>query len=376
MKNSKTRVLPSGETLLSAFLHARANKAGVPLSGTFELTPRCNFSCRMCYVHENVDPGMELTAGEWIELGKTATDAGMLFLLLTGGEPFMRKDFAEIYTELRRMGLMISINTNASLLTDEVLDALVKNTPTRVNVTLYGGSSETYRNMCRSDSFDVVTKNILRMQEANLPIKINCSVTPYNAHDVEKIHGFAREHNMPVQSAAYMYPPVRVNGEKYGDAPHRFTAEDAAKYTLLCREQVLTPEQLAASVYSPVEEECIRDVGEPMACRAGRTAFWVSWNGRLMPCGTFSPNVSYDIRTMGFENAWHQIREDISAIRLPKECSGCSMKEQCTVCAAACIAECGDTHTKPEYICEMTSRLLEMTAQKYGPKGDHNETES
>ena len=376
MKNSKTRVMPSGETLISAYLHVRANKEAIPLSGTFEITPRCNFSCRMCYVHENVSPSMEMSAKEWIELGRTARDAGMLFLLITGGEPLLRKDFPEIYTELRRLGLMVSINTNASLLTDELLDVLVKNAPTRVNVTLYGGSSETYRNLCRNDSFETVTRNIRRMKEAGLPVKINCSVTPYNAHDVEYIHKFAKELNIPVQSAAYMYPPVRVNGEVYGSAPDRFTAEDAAKYTLRCREQVLTPEQLAASLYMPVDEECCRDVGEPMACRAGRTAFWVTWDGKIMPCGTFPSSFSYDIRELGFLNAWQKIREDVIAIRMPKECAGCGKKDQCAICAASCMAETGSTTIKPEYICTMTHRLLEMTAEKYAPGGKENEAES
>ena len=39
------------EPRLSSYLHAKACRTGTPLSGTFELTARCNFNCRMCYVH-------------------------------------------------------------------------------------------------------------------------------------------------------------------------------------------------------------------------------------------------------------------------------------------------------------------------------------
>ena len=376
MKNTITRTTASGEALVSAYLHARANAAGVPLAGTFELTPRCNFSCRMCYVHENVDPAMELSAKEWIELGKQCRDAGMLFLLLTGGEPFLRQDFGEIYTHLRRLGLMVSINTNASLLTDELLDVLRRDPPTRINVTLYGASEQTYQNLCRNAAFETVKANVLRMKDANLPLKINCSVTPYNAQDIEYIHDFAKSNSLQIQSTSYMYPPVRVNGGQFGQAPERFTPEEAAECMLRCREQLLTPEQLAESAYSPVEEDCSRDTGDPMACRAGRTSFWVTWNGRMMPCGTFPTEISYNLRAIGFPEAWQRIRQDTALVRMPKECAGCGLKEQCIVCAAACVAETGDTTTKPEYICKMIHRLRELTAEKYPQKEKHDEAKS
>lgn len=69
----------------------------------------------------------------------------MLFLLLTGGEPFLRKDFRQIYTELKKLGLLISINTNATLIDEETVEWLKKDPPMKVNVTLYGGGNETYK---------------------------------------------------------------------------------------------------------------------------------------------------------------------------------------------------------------------------------------
>lgn len=114
------------EPRLSAYLHARACANGIPLAGTFELTPRCNFNCRMCYVHltpeEQRRRGAELTADEWLAIAEQARSQGMLFLLLTGGEPLIRVDFRYLLTELKKMGLMVSINSNASLIDDDWLD--------------------------------------------------------------------------------------------------------------------------------------------------------------------------------------------------------------------------------------------------------------
>ncbi len=134
---------PSGvEPRLSSYLHAKACRDGTPLAGNFEITPRCNFNCRMCYVHLTEEQqrarGSELSADEWLAIAEKARAQGMLFLLLTGGEPLMRQDLRYLLTELKKMGLLISINSNGSLINDEWLEFFRREPPFRFNITLYG----------------------------------------------------------------------------------------------------------------------------------------------------------------------------------------------------------------------------------------------
>lgn len=116
----------STEPRLSSYLHARACRSGTPLAGNFELTARCNFNCKMCYVHltaeEQQRRGRELTADEWLAIAQEARSRGMLFLLLTGGEPLIRKDFRYLLTELKKMGMLVSVNSNGSLIDRDWLD--------------------------------------------------------------------------------------------------------------------------------------------------------------------------------------------------------------------------------------------------------------
>ena len=134
------------------FVHEAGARKRIPVSGTFELTPRCNLSCRMCYIHmsgeEQASRGRELTTEEWLTLGRRAVDAGMIYLLLTGGEPMLRPDFSTIYSEMVKMGVMVSVNTNATMVTPEILACFQKHPPETVNVTLYGASPETYGSLC------------------------------------------------------------------------------------------------------------------------------------------------------------------------------------------------------------------------------------
>ena len=94
---------------LRKYIYQKAARDRTPVSGTFELTPRCNMNCRMCYIRMSEEEmnarGREYTADEWIRMGRVCAQRGMLFLLFTGGEPFLRKDFRKIYTELKKLGL-------------------------------------------------------------------------------------------------------------------------------------------------------------------------------------------------------------------------------------------------------------------------------
>ena len=123
------------ETAIATYFHAKGKRLGLPIAGTFELTARCNFNCPMCYVHltqEQVDAaGKELTAQQWLDIAREARDRGMIFALLTGGEPLVRKDFFEIYKGMKELGLVISVNSNGSMLRGEILEKFLEDPPAR-----------------------------------------------------------------------------------------------------------------------------------------------------------------------------------------------------------------------------------------------------
>ena len=107
----------------SELLYAKASRNKIPLSGTFELSPICNFRCRMCYVRRTreqleADGKGLIDWRDWLSLAKTCADSGMLYLLLTGGEPFLYPHFRELYEALHDAHILLSINTNGSLINE------------------------------------------------------------------------------------------------------------------------------------------------------------------------------------------------------------------------------------------------------------------
>lgn len=365
------------EPLWNRYMHAKAAARGIPLSGNFELTPRCNFNCRMCYVHQTVRAEDEWSAEQWLELGRTARDAGMIFLLLTGGEPLIRKDFREIYSGLKKLGLLISINTNASLIDRDWVEFFKKDPPLRMNISLYGASDETYRALCGHGSFHTVTENIRMLRDAGIQVRLNASITPLNAGDIPGIYRFAQENELAVKGTAYMFPPARINGGAFGEALHRFSAEEAAAKTLLCREQYMTPAQIgsmAPAEWNDPNEDCTDGQGEKMQCRAGRTNFWVTWDGRMLPCGMF-PTEGHDLNRMSFAEAWEATKRDTQALTLPAACKTCDLRAVCPLCAAACLAETGRADLRPAYVCQMTHELAKLIRHTYPVKENEHESE-
>ena len=353
------------EPPITEYLHVKAARRHIPLSGTFELTPVCNMSCRMCYVRMTKEQQEALhplrSAEEWTALGKAAKDRGMLYLLLTGGEPFLRPDFREILAGLHRMGLIITINSNGTLIDENVVEWLKETPPVRINITLYGASDKTYGELCRNpQGFTQVTRAIHLLKEAGITVKINCSLTPCNAHDLEEMFEFCRKEQLLIQATSYMFPPLRRDPSQIG-RNERFTPEEAAYYaakieSLMNGEEAYLKrmaEKKLEGLPADTGEDCLDTEGEGIRCRAGKCSFWVTWDGKLLPCGMLPSEEAGDVFETGFSKAWERALQEACEIRLPVQCRGCTLKDQCRACAAMVMTESGDYSIVPEYRCRM-----------------------
>src|SRR5512136_2028929 len=98
-----------------------------------ELTARCNNNCTHCYINlpanDREAETQELTLGEIEHIADQAVEMGAVWVLLTGGEPLIRRDFADIYLMLKRKGLLVSVFTNATIIRKEHIELFKKYPP-------------------------------------------------------------------------------------------------------------------------------------------------------------------------------------------------------------------------------------------------------
>lgn len=351
---------------VTEYLYRKATQAGVPLSGTFELTPFCNMNCKMCYVRlEKSGQTHPLSdAKAWLALGEKAAQAGMLYLLITGGEPFSHPEIRQILQGLHKLGLLITVNTNGTLIDEQTVAWLKESPPLRINISLYGASNETYGRLCGNPvGFTQTCRAISLLTQANIPVKLNCSLTPENKDDLEKIVAFSKEQNLPLQVATYMFPPLRKNSQSVGKN-HRFSPREAAKYMRLA-DRLIAGTAIKQTVPEiPDWDAPCGDVGEKSRCRAGRCSFWITWKGEMLPCGMFPTEGKNNVFCQDFEAVWQQVKVEVAGLCLPAMCASCEGKDICRACAAMVITESGNYQQVPKYRCEMMRAYFDLCKEE------------
>ena len=115
------------------------------------------------------------------------------------------------------------------------------------------------------------------------------------------------------------------------------------------------------------KEGCPVEADEGVRCRAGSSSFWVTWQGKMMPCGMMTNPVVYPLK-VGFDQAWEQLRAMTQEIRTPSKCVSCAYKDVCGVCAAVCYTETGRFDGVPEYVCEKTKEQVRITGEMYAER--------
>ena len=358
------------EPKISDRLFSKAARNKIPLSGTFELSPICNFSCRMCYVRKTAEEVRNqerqiLSAEKWLEIAEAADREGMLYLLLTGGEPFLYSDFWYLYEELNRMGFIISINTNGSLIDENTVERLLERPPMKINVTLYGATDSTYEALCGVRGvFSRVDRAITMLREAGIAVKLNGALTPDNICDLEACVRYAQERGLIYETNTYMFPPVRRDPSMAG-VNRRFTPEEAARYNLESYRLLYGEESYrkrleaieSGSIPPPgLDENCIDPVDGKVRCRAGKASFWITWDGWMTPCGMM-PEPRVDVTIGSFVQQWTELVEISGKLRVSGLCSTCPNQQICHSCAAMAAAETGTTEKVPVYLCEMVNEM-------------------
>lgn len=346
-------------------LWKKAGEQRVPLTGAFELLPVCNLQCKMCYVRKSMEEvnaeGGLMPANFWLDNAKQAKELGLLYPLLTGGEPFIRQDIQEIMSGMLEMGLQISINSNGTCISESMATWLGNHRPVRINVTLYGSSEETYERLCgNGNAYANLRRSVELLKKNNVPVKFNTSITPDNINDLEDMMTYAKSVDSPIQVATYMFPPVRRDHSMIG-YNDRLSPEEAGYAKVKADWLQSEPEWFDAQVkrfshFVPVNKEMLEKQGtapqQEMWCRAGRCSFWIDWQGNIGNCGMYL-SFKTSLKDMDFASAWKQVVKETDEIRYSSACANCPNQRLCHTCIAMIHNESGSVDGYPEYMCKM-----------------------
>lgn len=344
-------------------LVAKATAARIPITASFELTPCCNLQCDMCFISMK-QADMKAHGGLkdldfWLRLAGELKEMGTLFILLTGGEPLLYPHFKELYRELRRMGFILTLNTNGTCIDEETVRLFHENRPRRVNVTLYGASRETYGRLCHHASgFDRCMNGLSLLKEYDIDTKLNVSIVKENLDDFEKILAIGDRFGIPSVVNSYMFPCSRAIRHSFGIGKSRLEAADGGRIDALAMRH-----KKGAGFYDTVpalldELERMEPDSSPvgLSCRAGSSSAWITWQGVMTPCVMMEyPAVHLD--RMPVKDAWTEIGKMCRLLPPHDECRGCRLRGLCQVCYASAMLE-KQHYGNVDYLCRFTEGEL------------------
>ena len=330
--------------------HQKAVQFRIPLSGSIELTHRCNLRCVHCYLGPEpaVDEAQkhEMDTHRVLSVIDEITDAGCLFLVLTGGEPLLRTDFAALYRHAKSNGLLVTVFTNGTLLTDSILDLFSDLPPHTVEITLYGASAQTYEKITGvKGSYDKCLKGIRRLLERNIDVRLKTILMSLNEHELLDMESMAKECGVRFRFDAAIFP--RFNGDKT-PLSLRVSPEEAVEKELSDSERLRQWRDFLGRYRELPASETL------YTCGAGLTSFHIDPHGNLMPC-LMTVAHKFDLRNDAFLSVWNdaiaRVREKRGEVDFV--CNKCENQIICGYCPAFFGLESGSEDVQSEYLCSM-----------------------
>jgi MoaA/NifB/PqqE/SkfB family radical SAM enzyme len=285
------------EQAYASRLLARLQGERYPYAGQWELTCRCNLECVMCYTDPFNKPErirQELGTDEIRRILDELCEAGCLELCFTGGEPFARPDFLEIYTYAKRKGFRLTLFTNGTLITPRVADCLAAFRPEKIEISFHGLTPESFDAITGGPgSFERCLSGIRLLLERKLPVTLKALGMTVNRGEILEIKALA----------ASLGEAVRF---KFGaDMRPRLDDSEDPLELQLSAEEIRAIQAADAKMWAERtrDEEAQRD--RQPECGGGRYTFHIDAYGQLQLCSN-NRRRSYDLRRGSFREGFYE----------------------------------------------------------------------
>ena len=361
-----TRSLPEYE------LWEKMDKAGALAAFEYEMTERCNFDCRHCYINRPAGDKrakkMELSLDEISRIADEAVSLGALWCLLTGGEPLLRKDFNDVFMLLKRKGLLVSVFTNASLITPDHIKLFKDFPPRDIEVSVYGVTRETFERVTRKKgSFAAFEKGLDMLLEAGIKVRLKAMVLRSNLGEWEPMARFCRSKTKDY----FRYDPFLHLRYDRDSLRNTWIKEERLSASEIVEVEKADPERFQAlkkecALASEMEESPSTD-GKLFRCGVGGGSFVLGYDGQFRLCSALMhPDCVSDLRKESLLEAWKRVVHLVRAMSSRRKafldrCSGCSLLNVCLWCPAIAYLETGQMDFPVDYFCEVAHARVDAS---------------
>jgi radical SAM protein with 4Fe4S-binding SPASM domain len=290
-----------------------------------------------------------------------------MWMLMTGGEILLRSDFVDLYRYAKKKGFLITLFTNGTLLTADLVDFLRDWYPFEVEVSLYGLTPETYKKVTGSAAaYERAMHGVRMLAEARMPLRLKSMAMTLTKEELPAMYDLAAD--LGVQ----FYHDGMIWQTFYGKdiSELRLSPEDVVAFDLLHP----TSAEDFLRVYHRhnriVETSRSHDAARLYNCGAGHRSFYIDPYGQLGLCQAVRPAL-YDLTAGTFQQGWELLGEFRASARATRDfpCMRCDIAGLCRRCSARSIQEHGEAETVVEHACavaHLRAQRLGLASQSVG----------
>lgn len=326
-------------------------------SATIELTYRCNEKCKHCYVINERRP--ELSTDECKVILDTLAEMGVLNVVFTGGEVFIRRDSFDILEYAYARGFAMDIFTNGTLLDSEDIIRLKGLWPRCVHFSVYSHIPEKHDRITKvKGSFEKTLNSIRACALVGIPVNIKTIVLQETVDDVAGLVGLAESLGASIEVGRGIIP------KKNGDlsvtslkvtAPNEYNRVSAVLDGLI-------PEVNCANPGRSLEDRI---------CGAGEHFISINPYGQVYPCNTLPLQIG-DLSSTSLQQIWSgsaalQWWREHNRVGGRTGCGGCELASQCIFCPGEAMLRTGDPLQMYPDACASTR--LAVDAHQMSEKG-------
>ncbi len=314
------------ETLREVYLFDRlvdqSTDSHIPSNVTFELTYGCNFACVHCLNPTHQAGVRELKTAEVCRILDEVRGLGVFLINFTGGELLTRPDLWTILDHAGEIGLVFSLFSNASLLTEDILKRLCTYPLVHFMTSIYGAQEETYEQMTqRPGSFSKFCGGLeLLRQFSKMRTVVRMPVTRLNQHEIKEAETLVHSYGFRFQYSLEIHPRQDQN-----PAPLEYRLSPEEKFEIMKQfsEGFSRETEEAACARQPENEKFID-------CACGKSQFAITPFGEMNLCTGF-PMPRYDLRMGSIQEGWEVLKKIVREARGNEryECPTCSLKPFC-----------------------------------------------
>lgn len=328
---------------------------GFPAHPVWEITSGCNLMCIHCHASSGKPRHVELTTGEGLQLLDEIASVGEFrMLVLTGGEPLVRRDIFEILAHAKNLRLKIVIATNGTLVDEETAFQLKESGVVGLAISLDSFDARVHNFIRNShDAFARARKGIEYAKKAGLVIQINFTAMEYNSSQLAETIDLVGELETDIMLIYQLIPVGR--GKSVEESALRM--QENQRLVRLIKEKQVASRTIIEPVAAPQHWPYLlmgkenRKLGRNLAetffhgCTAGRGLVYIKANGEVWPC-PFVEVPAGNVKEASFPKIWResgvfqQLRQREKSLK--GRCQLCQFVKMCGGCRGRAWALKGD----------------------------------